>query len=202
MVVVYKHSEFFEDGKMKGEIFTQYPVRDILESCCIVGTLKSDGVEIENGSIRYGDTNYGLIFTDEIVSCLDGVLHLWNKRKKSMAGWISRCSFHTGMIGCEYAKPGSDDWVFIEEKRLNEKDIKKISKKENIDGFCKIQEEYINDELTSESFKLSDGTVVKLERNEIGFKKEQRGLILKEYDLEVFHELINMWKIRRKSYNK
>jgi hypothetical protein len=164
--------------------------------------LKKDGIKIENGSVRYGDSNYGLIFTDNLVDCLDEVFELWNNRKKNMAGWISRGSPHTGMIGCEYAKPGSDEWVFIEKKRLREKDIKKISKKEKINGFYKIQEEIINDELTSESFKLLDGTILKIERNEIGFKKDQRGLILMEYDIEVFKEFINMWKVRRKSYDK
>jgi hypothetical protein len=200
MVVLYKYLELFEDGKLKGEIFTQYPVSDILESCCIVGTLKKDEAEIDNGIIRYGDTNYGLIFTDKIVNSLDDIFKLWNKRKKNMAGWISRSSFHTGMIGCEYAKPSSDDWVFIEKKRFSEREIKKISKKETVDGFSKILEEYIGDELVSESFKLSDGTILKFVRDEIGFKKEDRGLILKEYDFEVFNELIDLWKCRRSIY--
>ena len=200
MVVLYKYSELFEDGKLEGEIFTQYPVNDILQCCCIVGTLKKDTVEIENGSVHYSDTNYGLIFTDEIVDSLDRIFKLWEKRKTSMAGWISRGSFHTGLIGCEYAKPGSDEWEFIEKKRLRERDIKKTAKKEEINGFNKVQEEYTNDELVSESFKLSDGTILKLEREEIGFKKEDRGLILKEYDFEIFKEFIELWKNRRSNY--
>ena len=200
MVVLYKYSELFEDGKLKGEIFTQYPVSDILQSCCIVGKMKKDGIEVDNGSVRYGDTNYGLIFTDELVNSLDRIFKLWEKRKTSMAGWISRGSPHTGMIGCEYAKPGSDDWVFIEKKRLRERDIKKTAKKEEIDGFSKIEDEYIDDELVSESFKLSDGTILKLEREEIGFKKDDRGLILKKYDFEIFKEFIDLWKNRRSNY--
>lgn len=200
MVVVYKHSEIFEDGKLKGEIFTQYPVDDIYRSCCIVGTFKKDEAEIENGSVWYDDTNYGLIFNDKLVESIDGILLLWNKRKKNMAGWISRGSPHTGMIGCEYAKPGSDDWVYIEKKRLSERDVKKTSINEEIDGFKKVQDEYINDELVSESFKLADGTILKIEREEIGFKKENRGLILKEYDFEVFNEFIDLWGNRRSNY--
>ena len=202
MVVLYKHSELFEDGKIKGEIFTEYPEGDLTEPFCIVATMKKDEIEIDSGTTRYEGVNFGLIFSNDLVDCLEDIFNFWLKHKKSMAGWIFRASCHSGKLGCDYVKPGSDDWIFIEEKRIRQKDIKKISKKENIGGFCKIQEEYINDELTSESFELIDGTVVKMERDEIGFRKEDRGLILRDYELEVFNELIDMWKIRKKSYNK
>ena len=200
MVVVYKYSDLFEDGKLVGEIFTEYPVGDLFQSSGIVATLKKEGVEIENRGIQYSDTSFGLIFTNRLVDCLDDVFDLWNKRRKDMAGWISRGSFHTGLIGCEYSKPGSDDWVFIEGKHISEKDIRKVSKNENVDGFHMVEEEYIDDELVSESFKLFDGTILKLERSEIGFKKDNRGVILREYEVDVFNEFIGLWKKRRSKY--
>ena len=200
MVVVYKYSDLFEDGKLVGEIFTEYPVGDLFQSSGIVATLKKDGVEIENRGIQYSDTSFGLIFTNRLVDCLDDVFDFWNKRRKGMAGFISRVSFHTGLLGCEYSKPGSDDWVFIEGKHISEKDIRKVSKNENVDGFHMVEEEYIDDELVSESFKLFDGTILKLERSEIGFKKDNRGVILREYEVDVFNEFIGLWKKRRSKY--
>ena len=200
MVVVYKYSDLFEDGRLVGEIFTEYPVGDLFQSSGIVATLKKEGVEIENRGIQYSDTGFGLIFTNKLVDCLDYIFDLWNKRKKDMAGWISRGSFHTGLIGCEYSKPGSDDWVFIEGKHISEKDIRKVSKNENVDGFHLVEEEYVDGELVSESFELFDGTILKLERSEIGFKKDNRGVILREYEVDVFNELIGLWKKRRNKY--
>jgi hypothetical protein len=200
MVVLYKHSEVFEDNKCKGEIFTQEPVSDPVDSCCIVGMLQKDEVVIENNGICYTDTLYGLIVTDSFVNCLDDILALWDTRKKNMAAWIARGNFHTGMTGCEYAKPGSDDYVFIEKKHLNKRNIKKISKKETVLGLCKIEEEYINDELVSMSFLLSDETIMKLERSQIGFKNKNNGLIIREYEIDVFKEIIDLWMKRRDTY--
>jgi hypothetical protein len=201
MVVVYKNYELYDAGKLVGEIFTQYPVNDIYRCGCFVGTLKHDSVEIDNDSVRFGDTNHGMVFTKDLVDKLDDVFGFWNKRKNKMAGWIQRASFHTSGLGYEYSKPGSDKWVFIEEKRLNKNDIKKVSKEEKIQGFNKIEEEYVNDEISGESYRLSDGTVLVFERNEVGFKKDDCGLIIAEHDLPVFKELVDLWKVRRKNYS-
>ena len=199
-MVFYKMFEVYEAGNLVGEIFTEYPASDIHEILCFVGRFKRDSLEIDNSAKKYADTNFGMVFTEDLVDKLDDIFSFWNKRKKKMAGWIERINFHTGKLGYEYSKSNSEEWIFIEDKRIKKDDIKKIPRDEIIEGFSKIEEKYVNDEFAGESFRLPDGTIFELERSEIGFKKDDGGLIIIDYDLPTFNDLINLWKNRRSKY--
>lgn len=200
MVAVYKHTDVFEHNKLQAEIFTEYPIDNLIEPCCIVGTFKKNEIKIENGIICFRDTYQGFTFDIKILKILDEIFKLWDKRKKHMAGWNSRGSPTTGMKGWDYSKPGSNDWTFINKKDHPNWEIKKVDKKEEIDGFQKINEQYVYNELYSETFEIFDGIKIVFEKNNIGFKKGEHGLILFEYNLDVFYELLGMWKDRRDIY--
>ena len=199
--MIYKNSELFKNGKLIGEIFSNEE-RGGIESD-FVGILKKKFIEIKNNTTGYSEEDDdGIRFDEHKIKMINKFIKVWKKRRCNLAGWEACGAWFSGLTGYDHSKPGSDKWTYI--KKKNEKDhiinIKEIKKEEIIDDFNKIKEKYYNNELTEEIFNLHDGTTFILERKEFGFKKGKRGLIVRDFELSVFNELIKTWEVRRELY--
>lgn len=189
---IYKLNDLYEDGRLVGELYAESNNADWWDAPELMMLVKGKKAEIRNGHIEFDECDEGIVFDKEKLDDFQRIMRIWQKLRLKYSYW-QEWRYSQGFY---YSKPFSKK---VDELPKGTKvKVKKVNKKETIGGLHKIKEEYANNELTTEIFRIWDKVTLEFTRDTIGIRKRDRGLILFEHEITKFKEFI---KILDKKWN-
>jgi len=185
-MMIFKQQEIFEDGELRGEIFSKMQHGD--------WTLQA---AMQTDQIGFFKTEYEdvLVFDKDTITELTTAINVWQQRRMQYAGYYPILAHVKGLVGYAYMPPWSTVETRLNRSEVDDEETVK-TKKEKIAGLQKIKEIFFNDEFAKERFLLDGGILCTMTRSYIRLEQGENTLRLHEDDRHTITECIQTWKKR------